>query len=72
MSVEIKTIGELIDELTVANLKIWHLVDRVRAGIASPKEAQLAQIVNDRRAQLVSAINKRLGDNCLAGKVYSD
>lgn len=57
-TVEIKSIGELIDELTVINLKIWHCVD---AGYAGDGEAAVkAQRLNERRGALMRAINRRL------------
>ena len=58
MGVETKTIGELIDELIVVNIKIWHLVDKGYAG--DGEAAVKAQRFNERRGQLIRAINKQL------------
>lgn len=56
--VELKTIGELIDELGVVNLKIWNMVDRGYAG--DGEAAVQAQRLNARRNALMRAITGRL------------
>ena len=56
--VEVKTIGELIDELIIANIKIWHLVDG--AGDGDGDAAIGAQKINQKRTSLIRAINRRL------------
>lgn len=61
-SIEVKTIGQLIDELTVVNIRIWHAVDKMAAGESSPEETQKTQLANSQRRQLVQAITRRLGD----------
>jgi hypothetical protein len=56
--VELKTVGELIDELCIINMKIWHKVD---AGYAGDGDAAVeAQRLNSRRGALIRAINRRL------------
>jgi len=60
--IEIKTIGQLIDELTVVNIRIWHAVDKMTAGESSPEETQKTQLANSQRRQLVQAITRRLGE----------
>ena len=69
--IEIKTIGQLLDELVTVNQKIWHLIDRVEAGMASVAEAQAVQKWNARRNELVRAIDRRLGDTDIGEKIYS-
>jgi len=59
--VELKTIGELIDELIVINLKIWHKVDKGYAGDGDA--AVEAQRLNERRSALIRALNGRLEPN---------
>ena len=61
-NIEIKTIGQLIDELTVVNIRIWHAVDKMAAGESSPEETQETQLTNSKRRQLVHAITRRLGE----------
>ena len=60
--IEIKTIGQLIDELIVVNIRIWHAVDKMTAGESSPEETQKTQLANSQRRQLVQAITRRLGE----------
>lgn len=65
MGVKERTIGELIDELTKANLRIWHFMDieldperdmetRFNAG-------QTVLKLNKRRSELIQAIDESLG-----------
>ena len=64
-SVETKTIGELIDELTITNIKIFAMEDLKRE---APREAvaivadlaRKIQACNDQRAALKNAITRRL------------
>ena len=72
MSIEVKTIGQLIDELITADLRIWHLVDRAIAGTITTDEAQQVQLSNQQRTELVRAIDRRLGERDIGGKVYAD
>ncbi len=58
MPVEIKTIGELIDELTISNIRIWHAVEGAQQG--DGESAVKAQSENKRRSALIRAINRRL------------
>ena len=71
MSIEIKTIGQLIDELITTNLRIWHLIDKAIAGTVTSEEAQAIQQFNQQRTELVRAINKRFGERDIGGKVYA-
>ncbi len=56
--VEIKTIGQLIDELSIINLKIWHKVEAGQKG--DNTAAVAAQRLNITRNALIRAINGRL------------
>ncbi len=69
-SVEVKTVGQLIDELTIMNQRIWALIDKVIAGTATPEEAQNVQKYNAQRNEYVRAIDRRLGQTDIGGKVY--
>jgi len=68
--IDIKTIGQLIDELVIANLKVWHLIDKVMMDTATPDEAKAVQRYNMQRNELVRAIDRRLGERDIGGKVY--
>lgn len=68
--VEIKTLGQLIDELTILNIRIWMLIDKVEAGTATTDEAQAVQKHNATRTQYVRAIDRRLGERDIGSKVY--
>ena len=72
MGIETKTLGQMIDELCVVNLKIWHLIDRVMDGSGTLEDAQAVQTFNSQRAELVRALDKRLGERDIGGKVYAD
>ena len=69
--IEIKTIGQLIDELMICNIRIWMLIDKVHAGTATIEEAQRVQKENAKRTQLVRAIDNRLGERDIGGKTYA-
>lgn len=81
-SVEVKTTGQLIDELIIMNQRIWALIDKVIAGVATPEEAQNVQKYNAKRNEYVRAIDSRLNNaiqfdpnapepsNFLGAKVY--
>lgn len=53
-----KTIGALIDELTITNYKIFFLIDKVQRNKHTKKEAKKIQDLNSYRSKLVNAINK--------------
>lgn len=66
MEIETKTIGELIDQLITACIGCWHAQDDVMAPGANSdavaKAALRAQRLNKRRCELVSAIDRRIGE----------
>jgi RNA processing factor Prp31 len=77
--VDVKTIGTLIDDLSILNIRIWMLIDIV---IGKSKNTYTAeeianfakqiQELNSRRTQIVRAIDERLGTvkNILPEKIY--
>jgi hypothetical protein len=69
--IDVKTTGQLIDELIIMNQRIWALIDKVIAGVATPEEAQLVQIYNSRRNEYVRAIDFHLGNEDIGAKVYN-
>lgn len=52
-----KTIAALIDELSVTNIKIFMLVDKIKKNKHTKKDAKKAQDLNTYRGKLMNAIN---------------
>lgn len=52
-----KTIGELIDGLSITNNKIFYLVDKVQKDKHTREDAKKIQDLNKLRSDLVNAIN---------------
>lgn len=65
-----KSISELIDELSVTNIKIYMMVEEVEAGRNSKEDAQKMQSLIKYRSALKNAINQELGDRKEEQKVY--
>lgn len=69
--VDVKSIGTLIDELSVLNIKIFYALEEANIcqdigdaeGVG--KEYGKAQKLNSRRSRLIQAIDKRLGEEDL-------
>ena len=57
-----KTIAQLIDELSITNIKIYHLVDIVQKNQHTLEDAKKLQDLNTLRSQLVNALNEEFGD----------
>ena len=57
MGIETKTIGELIDQLTIENIKLY-MAQEPNSGATVEKLKEL----NKRRNALIRAIDERLGD----------
>ena len=57
-----KTLGTLIDELSVTNIKIFMLVDKVQKNEHSKEDAKKLQDLNTYRSKLMNAINEFSGD----------
>lgn len=53
-----KTIGELIDELSIVNIKIFHLVEMVSNNVHTRDDAKKLQDLNSYRSRLKNAINE--------------
>lgn len=75
-----RTIGQLIDELIVQQLKCWHAIDRMTAFEGDPSKmsredleelaiaSQEAHRTNAKRSQLVTAIDKLIARAVTEGK----
>lgn len=57
-----KTVGALIDELSITNCKIFALVDRVQKNEHTKEDAKKLQDLNSYRSKLVNAINEFFGE----------
>lgn len=57
-----KTIGSLIDELSITNIKIFMLVDKVQKNEHTKEEAKKLQDLNSYRSQITNAINEWAGE----------
>ena len=72
-------IEQLFKEIKVVNLKLWNIEDKIRIceknkdfGETFIDLARSVYVNNDKRAQIKSAINKRLGSNIKEIKQYVD
>jgi len=65
-----KSIGELIDALSVTNIKIYMLVERVERKENTVEEGQRMNALVKYRSQLTNAINAELGVDEQIVKVY--
>ncbi len=61
-----QTIGNLIDELTIANIRIWMAEDIKRDPTASPddivKATTITNITNQKRSDLIQEIDEKLNE----------
>ena len=57
-----KTKAQLIDELSITNIKIFYLIDKVLKGTHTLEDAKKIQDLNSYRSQLVNALNEEFGD----------
>ena len=55
-----KNIATLIDELSVTNIKIYHLVEKIQKNKHTREDAKKAQDLNRFRSELCNAINREL------------
>ncbi len=58
-----KTIGELIDELSVVNIKIFMMVEQVEKHENTVEDAWKMNALVKRRSELRSAINEYFGED---------
>lgn len=66
------SLGDLIDKLSIVNIKIFHLVDIVETVTDDKTVADAArksQQLNRRRSQLINEINERLGNDDMIVKM---
>jgi len=77
MKIDRKSIGIIIDELSIVNIKIWFKIetimkDEVVTDEEIVKAARDVQKLNARRSALIMVIDKRLGDGniSLTDKTY--
>jgi len=69
------TIGELIDRLSIANVRLWMLQDKVADAEEDSVVAKAAKDIekaNAERSQLRAAINEFFGDREEAVKSYGE
>lgn len=52
-----KSIGELVDELSIVNNKIFYLVEKVQNNKHTREDASKIQVLNKLRSRYVNAIN---------------
>lgn len=67
-----KTIADLIDELSIVNIKIFHLVDIMEGkgnDTIVAEAARKVQKLNRQRSQLINEINERLGQTTMNVKM---
>jgi len=68
-----ETIGNLIDKLTIANLRIWNAEDKKRDTKASDKDiadaTRVTNIVNSQRNDLIQEIDERLNHLVSTGEL---
>lgn len=57
-----KSFSQLIDELTIVNLKIFRLVDKILKNEHTAEDAKKAQELNKYRSQLCNAINREFNE----------
>lgn len=67
-----ETFGDLVDKLSICNIRLWHLEEIKHNNDASDKDvadaARKIAVVNKQRNALIDEINKYLA-NVLAGKI---
>lgn len=56
-----ETIGSLIDKLSVVNIKIFMLIDKIQKNEHTKEDSFKCQQLNKYRSELMNAINKELG-----------
>jgi hypothetical protein len=68
-----ETIGSLVDKLSIANIRLWHLEDKRRDLSLSDKDrleaADMVSVVNKERNGLIDEIDVLLNDCIVTNKV---
>ena len=54
----LKTVAELFDELSVTNIKIFFLIEKIQDGKGTVEEGQKVQLLNRHRSELMNAISQ--------------
>ncbi len=57
-----KSIGELIDGLSIVNIKSFYLVDKVKRNKHTKEDARKIQVLNKQRNEFMNSINEYFGD----------
>lgn len=60
-----KTIATLIDELSITNIKIFMLVDKVQKNEHTKKDAKRLQDLNSYRSELMNALSKEFKEKTI-------
>lgn len=67
-----ETLGSLVDKLTIANTRLWHLEDqrrdRKRPAAARLAAADMVSVVNAERNNLIDEIDQLLAEAIRGGK----
>jgi predicted lactoylglutathione lyase len=67
------TIGNLIDKLTIANIRIWMAEDIKRDNSASDKKiadaTRVTNVVNSYRTDLIQEIDEKINEMVETGKI---
>lgn len=67
------TVGNLIDKLTIANIRIWMAEDIKRDKLATDKQiadaTRITNVVNSLRTDLIQEIDEALNEMVATGKV---
>jgi len=71
MDIGMKSIGTLIDELSIMNLKIWFKLELITNDSSASTEvlakaAKDVQTLNARRSALIRVIDERLGESSIS------
>ncbi len=57
-----KTLAELIDELSVTNIKIFWLIEKVQNNKANMEDAKKVQVLNVHRSKIMNAISEHFNE----------
>lgn len=53
-----KTIAELIDELSVINIKVFFLIEKIQNKLGTIEDGQKVQTLNKQRSEVMNAISQ--------------
>ena len=72
LPVDVKTLGQLIDELCIENNKIFQAIERLCTNRGDGQKQYLQDQIQDHnkiRRELVRAIDRRLGERDIGGRI---